>query len=110
MKVQGRCFPYEKSIVINALYDTIEALGLCLDSSDSIRGTLIVSDEEKTWRVCITLSIAEGAGSTQVNVSPKDSDCNTCDVWGAVIFDELSATVQKACYVKGKHMKKKEPL
>jgi hypothetical protein len=32
MSVHARCFPYEKSIVINALYDTIEVLGLCLVS------------------------------------------------------------------------------
>ncbi len=35
---RSRYFPYDKSIVINALYDTIEALGLRLDSSNSARG------------------------------------------------------------------------
>jgi hypothetical protein len=34
----------KKSIVINVAYDTIEALGLKLESSNSMRGTLIVSD------------------------------------------------------------------
>ena len=33
MEIQRRYFPYDKSIVINALYDTIEVLGLRLDSS-----------------------------------------------------------------------------
>ena len=56
METQSRCFPYEKSIVINALYDTIESLGLRLDSSDSTRGMLIVSDERQTERMQIHLA------------------------------------------------------
>ena len=54
MEIQGRCFP-RKSIVINALYDTIEALGLRLDSSDSEMGTLIVSDVGRTGSMHIAL-------------------------------------------------------
>ena len=54
MKLQGQCFPYEKSIVINALYDAIEALGLCLVCSDSLRGTLTVS-MLSIWEICGSL-------------------------------------------------------
>ena len=55
MTSRRRCFSYEKNIVINALYDTIEALGLSLDSSNSMRGTLIVSDTKHTGKMRIAL-------------------------------------------------------
>ena len=94
MKVQGRCFPYEKSIVINALYDTIEALGLCLDSSNSARGTLIVSDPKHGGRMRIALNAA--GNTTEVDVFAPDSCKDVCDKWSAIILDELLGTIQRA--------------
>lgn len=96
METQSRCFPYDKSIVINALYDTIDALGLCLDSSNSIRGTLIVSDARHTGRMRIALSAAASTAHTQVDVFPEDSDMSVFDSWNAVMLDELSGTIQRA--------------
>lgn len=96
METQSRCFPYDKSIVINALYDTIDALGLRLESSNSIRGTLIVSDALHTGRMRIALSAA-GTARTQVDVYPDDSDKNVFDSWNAVILDELSGIILRVC-------------
>lgn len=109
MVTQGRCFPYEKSIVINALYDTIEALGLNLDSSNSVRGTLIVSDARHTGRLRIAL---EAAGDqTQITIFPEGSDMSVFDIWNAVILDELSGTIQKAHHIeRAYHLKRGEVL
>lgn len=76
MESQSRCFPYEKSIVINALYDTIEALGLSLDSSNSTRGTLIVSDAEHIGKMRIALEIGVNMNQTQVEFFFEDSNAS----------------------------------
>ena len=96
METQSRCFPYEKSIVINALYDTIEALGLRLDSSDSKRGMLVISGERQMGRMQIDLDIAATETQTQVSIYPESTDESSSVSWGAVIFDELSATIERA--------------
>ncbi len=100
MEIQGRCFPYEKSIVINALYDTIEALGLRLDSSDSEMGTLIVSDVGRTGSMHIALDNSVHAVGTQVNLHPKDPNTTVFDIWGLVLLDELFGTIQRALCIK----------
>jgi len=96
MAAQSRFFAYEKSIVINALYDTIEALGLCLKSVNSARGTLIVSDDRHTAWMRIGLSPAEAKGQTQVSVYPEASDKGFYDTWNTVILDELLGTINRA--------------
>lgn len=96
MEPQSRCFPYEKSIVINALYDTIEALGLCLDSANSSRGTLIVSDAAHTGNIRIALSVTNNKSQTQVDIYPQGSDLTVFNAWNAVIMDELLGTIQRA--------------
>ncbi|MPN59888.1 hypothetical protein SDC9_207610 [bioreactor metagenome] len=100
METQSRCFPYEKSIVINALYDTIESLGLRLDSSDSTRGMLIVSDERQTERMQIHLAATAIETQTRVSILPESADGSPSVSWSAVIFDELSATIQKARHIE----------
>ena len=96
MEMRSRCFPYEKSIVINALYDTIESLGLRLDSSDSTRGMLIVSDERQTERMRIDLDAAVTETQTRVSILPESADGSPSVSWSAVILDELSATIERA--------------
>jgi hypothetical protein len=108
MSVHGRCFPYEKSIVINALYDTIEALGLCLDNSDSVRGRLAVSGAGQTGKMRIVLSVAGKAEGTQVDIFLESSDKDAGDAWSTVVFDELAATIKKACHVRRNCTKEEE--
>lgn len=100
MKLQGQCFPYEKSIVINALYDTIEALGLCLVRSDSLHGTLTVSDAQHMEILRIALSADQSKGYTQVDIVSDNSDVSMVDTWSPIILDELSATIQRVQPIK----------
>lgn len=93
MTSQRRCFYYEKNIVINALYDTIDALGLTLDSSNSMRGTLIVSDTEHTGKMRIALSFDIVKDQTQVEIMPVDTG-NITEIWGTVVLDELSGKME----------------
>lgn len=89
MAPQSRCFNYEKSIVINALYDTIEALGLFLDSSNSMRGTLIVSDAEHVGKMRIALSCGANSNQTRVEFFPEGSNASFVKKWNPVVLDEL---------------------
>jgi len=95
MSSQSRCFPYEKSIVINALYDTIEALGLSLDSANSMRGTLIVSDAKRMGKMRIALICGANANQTHVKFFPEDSNSNFVDMWSLVILDELTGRMKR---------------
>lgn len=103
---QSRCFPYEKSIVINALYDTIEALGLRLVSANSSRGTLIVSDAPHNKAIRIALEAAAAGTQTQVTIYPQGAG-STPGAWGTVVFDELGATIERARY-RGRNAKEDE--
>ncbi len=94
MTSQRRCFAYEKNIVINALYDTIEALGLSLESSNSIRGTLIVSDTNHTGKMRIALSFDAVRKQTQVEIYPVDSGINITEIWANIVLDELSGRME----------------
>lgn len=111
MDSQARCFPYEKSIVINALYDTIEALGLRLDSTNSARGTLIVSEPGLTGKIRIALDAVEATGQTQVSILPEDAGESIFNTWSAIILDELSGTIQRARHCEKRyHSKEGESL
>lgn len=95
MASQSRCFPYEKSVVLGGLYDTIEKLGLSLDSANSVRGTLIVSDAEHTGRMRIALGFGASEGQTQVEVYPENGDASFVEAWGPVIIDELTGSMTR---------------
>ncbi|NMA91840.1 MAG: hypothetical protein GX973_01810 [Firmicutes bacterium] len=91
----SRFFPYEKSIVINALYDIIEALGLYLNSANSARGMLLVSDMEHTGKMCIALNFAIPSKQTQVDIFPGGSNLKFAERWGPAVLNELSERVKR---------------
>ncbi len=95
MASDSRRYPYEKSIILGALYDTIEALGLRLDSSNSARGTLIVSDAEQTGKLRIALGVGASTAQTQVEVFQEDADSAFAESWRPVILDELDGMIQR---------------
>jgi hypothetical protein len=95
MASHSRCFPYEKSVVLNALYDIIEKLGLYLDSANSARGTFIVSNAEHTGRMRIAIDITTGGGQTKLEVYPEDGDTSFAETWSPIIIDELTGNMMR---------------
>lgn len=89
-------FPYEKSIVTNALYDTIEKLELNLDSSNSARGTLIVSEGRFAGKMRIGLSTGASEQETAVSIFPEGAGEGTSAKWGRIILRELATTIEQA--------------
>jgi hypothetical protein len=100
MKASGRVFPYDRSIVINALYDTIDELGLLLVESDGTYGSLIICGEGNIGRVRIELDAAEVGAQTRVTVIPDNGKGGDWDSFCSMIFDELSATIRRACNLR----------
>jgi hypothetical protein len=101
MAQQSQCFPFEKSIVINAVYDTIEALGLKLESSNSSRGTLIISDGSHTGKMRVALGFGANVNQTQVEVYSVDGGASFAEKWSPVILDEIEGRIRRV-YPMGK--------
>ncbi len=100
MEILSRCLPYEKSVVLNALYDTIEALGLSLDSANSVRGTLIVSNTEHTGRMRIAIGLGTGSEQTKLDVYPEDGDASFAETWSPIIIDETTKSITRVCQIE----------
>ncbi len=91
----SRCFPYGKSIVTNALYDTIEALGLSLDSADSLRGVFIVSNEGYNGKMRIALAFGTDEVQTCLEICPENAEENFVEIWSPIIIDELEGSMKQ---------------
>ena len=100
MEILSRCLPYEKSVVLNALYDTIEALGLSLDSANSVQGTLIVSNTEHTGRMRIAIGLGTGSEQTTLDVYPEDGDASFAETWSPIIIDETTKSITRVCQIE----------
>lgn len=98
------CFPYERNIVINALYDTIEDLGLCLDWSDSVGGTLVVSSRENLGKIHIGLFSSASKNQTYLECSPKDPGSAFAERWIPVILDEVNGRIKYLEQMEGSEM------
>ena len=79
---------------MNALYDTIEKLGLSLDSANSARGTLM-DLRCRYRRMRIALNFDSGEGQTQLKVYPEDGETGIADACSSVIIDELTGSMKR---------------
>ncbi len=95
MSSRGRCFPYERNIVKNALYDTIEALGLSLDSADSTQGVFVVSNPWNTGKMRILIVPGKGENQTQLEICPDNENDNCAETWRPIIIDELEGSIKR---------------
>jgi len=95
MSSKRRCLHYEKSIVLNALYGAIDVLGLSLESANSMRGTLIVSDAEHTGKTRIALVCVANKDQTQVEFYPEGEDVSFTEKWSHVILDEIEGRIRQ---------------
>jgi hypothetical protein len=98
----SRVFPYDKCIMLNVLYDTLDALGLIIENANSERGTLIAtSKDEPPRRIYIACSsTSPGGGETAVSIFPELPD-DAENSLSKVLLDEISSTV-KNCLSSGK--------
>lgn len=95
MLLASREFNLDKRTMLNVLYDTIDALGLCLNHANSGRGTLIVSISDPPGTVRIAIESKNDDRSTQVLLF-ADTDHSITKIWEKAFFDEVSATIKQS--------------
>lgn len=72
-----------------------------VDSSNSARGTLIVSDAEQTCKIRIAMGVGASTAQTQVEVFPEDAGTAFTESWRPVILDELDGMIQRCVTPRG---------
>lgn len=93
----SRVFPYDRRIMLNVLYDTLDILGFHIEKANSKSGTFIVnSAEEPSERV----RIACGGGSpdrgkTAVQIFPVHQG-GAGKRLADVLLEEISATAARS--------------
>lgn len=96
MSDNGQLFPYEKAIVLNAIYDALDALSFTIDYSNSVRGTLSVSSAtfpKMKGRIAISPTLS--GEQTQVEVFTNDED-HEASKWIPALMDEVQALLRRA--------------
>ncbi|NLT15930.1 MAG: hypothetical protein GXY05_16520 [Clostridiales bacterium] len=92
----SRVFPYDRRIMLNVMYDTLDSLGFQIEKANSERGTLIaISPEEPIERVRIACSgVSPYRGDTVVQIFPEhQSDAGKR--LAEVLLEEISATTTR---------------
>ncbi len=96
MRASARRFPYEKAVVLNVIYDALDALGFRIDESNSMRGTLLVSLQASAndkMRIVISPSLREE--TSLVEIFPLCESSKNDELINAM-FDEMDALIQRA--------------
>ncbi len=96
MDGSSRRYPYDKRIMLNVLYDTLDNLGFKIERSNSERGTIIAaSKEEKPKRVRIACGgvLPEGR-ETEIKIYPEPG--SEAEGLGEIILDEMDAMVKRS--------------
>jgi len=92
----GRLFPYDKAIVLNALYDALDGLSFVIDKSNSVRGTLFVSSKTfPEMRGRIAVSPALSGKHTLIEVFTDDGDEKQSE-WTDALMDEMRSLIERA--------------
>lgn len=90
-----REYPYEKAIVLNAIYDAVDTIEFLIDKANSMRGTLIISSvsfPQIGGRVAI--SPDEPLGRTLVEIYPECEDEPLLG-WPCALLDETEALLRR---------------
>jgi len=96
MSEYTREYPYEKTMVLNAIYDAVDTIGFLIDKANSMRGTLIISSASFSrigGRVAI--SSDDTIGHTRVEIFPKCEDTPLLG-WPCALLDETEALLKRA--------------
>lgn len=96
MHTSSRQYPYAKAIVLNAFYDALDALGVSIIQSNSIRGTFLVQwkmEVEKKTSIALSPNLSDDSTRMEVflpDTSPED------ERWAHALFEEIGAVLIKA--------------
>ena len=96
MSEYTRKYPYEKTMVLNTIYDAVDTIDFLIDRANSMRGTLIISSvDSPTLGGRIAISPELSKDGTVVEVFPfSDDECQL--EWIAAFFDEMQSLMKRA--------------
>lgn len=96
MEVVSHAFPYDRSMMLSVLYDTLERLGLTIEQANSERGTVIVqSPGTPGQRIRIACSSLIMEGKTIVQLFCETGN-DECDYIRRVLLDEMNSTIKRS--------------
>ena len=93
MRKNKRIFPCAKAVMLNTLYDAIDAISFHILSADSLQGMIEVSSLlQPASKGCITLLPSFSNEGTLVEVtSEDDAGCE----WAAALLDEAESLIKR---------------
>jgi hypothetical protein len=83
--IQKAIFPYDRSTILNVIYDVVDSLGMTIRHVNSERGKLVVETEEGS-SVRITVDTLFPANSTKVDIVDVQESAGELDL---VFMDEM---------------------
>lgn len=94
MDAWARVYPYDKPMVLNMLYDALDALAMTIDSANSVRGVLLVSSgsvPRRGGRIGVSPNLT--GDRTRVEVFPSEG--LVCQrEWVDALFDEMESVIR----------------
>ena len=90
-----REYPYEKTMVLNAMYDAVDKIDFLIDKANSMRGTLIISSASFS-RIGgrVVISSDDTTGLTRVEIFPECEDTPLLG-WPLALLDETKALLKQ---------------
>ena len=86
----AREYPYGKSILLNAVYDMLDQLGLPIAFADSQAGILRFAHGTGTGEMELTAILRNGEEVTRVEIADTDGELP------GVLLDEISSTLHQS--------------
>lgn len=95
MSEYTRDYPYNKTMVLNAVYDAVDTINFLIDKANSMRGTLIISSASFP-RVGGRLAISpdDTIGHTRVEIFPKGEEAPLLG-WPCALLYETEALLKQ---------------
>lgn len=91
-----RIFPYDKHIMLNVLYDSLDILGFQVEKANSERGTITAKSTGETLRrFRIAFNTVSQEGKTTLQIYPEEEDERGMQL-AEVLLDEITATTKRS--------------
>ena len=87
----AREYPYGKSILLNAVYDMLDRLGIPIAFADSQAGILRFAHGTGAGEMELTAILRNGEEVTRVEIADTDGELPD------VLLDEISSTLRQSC-------------
>lgn len=88
--METREYPYSKSILLNAVYDMLDRLGIPIEFADSRAGVLRFTHGTGAGEMELTAILRNGEEVTRIEIADTDGELPV------VLLDEISSALRKS--------------